>query len=55
MKPIWEQKEKFYMTDFKHLAPGKSLTISEREISFPVPPPESFHSEGNETMEVCLF
>ena len=48
VKPIWEQKDKFYMTHFKHLALGKSLTVSEREISFPVSTPESFISTQKE-------
>lgn len=44
VKPIWEQKGKFYMAHFKHLAAGENLTVSEREISFLAPTPESFTS-----------
>lgn len=44
MKLIWEQKEKFYMAHFKHLASGKNLTVSETKTSFLASTPESFIS-----------
>lgn len=48
VKPIWEQKEKFYRALGKHPASGKNLILSERESSFLACTPESFISTQKE-------
>ena len=55
MKLIWEKKGKFYMAHFKHLASGKNLAVSEREISSLASTPESFIPTRKEMEEWKLI